>query len=113
MLSIKDVGWWVINKVNGSFKYVPAEEADADAVMETVKGTVDYITNDEPFARCFEPEEETYRRKPSGNFKLNKTCGWCDHKKKCWPDLMTMESKVSQAAVKPLIDYTYIKEEQL
>lgn len=106
-------GWWVINKVNGSFKYVPAEEADADAVMETVKGTVDYITNDEPFARCFEPEEETYRRKPSGNFKLNKTCGWCDHKKKCWPDLMTMESKVSQAAVKPLIDYTYIKEEQL
>ena len=57
-------GWWVINKANGSFKYVPAEESDADTVMETIKGTIDYINNDEPFARCFEPEEETYRKKP-------------------------------------------------
>lgn len=104
-------GWWVINKVNGQFKYVPAEEADSETVLETIKGTVDYINNDEPFARCFEPEEETYRRKPSGNMKLNKTCNWCDHKKKCWPDLQERESLVSQAAIKPVVNYTYIKEE--
>jgi hypothetical protein len=104
-------GWWVINKVNGQFKYVPAEEADSETVLETIKDTVNYINNDEPFERCFEPEEETYRRKPSGNFKLNKTCNWCDHKKKCWPDLQERESLVSQAAIKPVVNYTYIKEE--
>ena len=104
-------GWWVINKVNGQFKYVPAEEADSETVLETIKDTVNYINNDEPFERCFEPEEETYRRKPSGNMKLNKTCNWCDHKKKCWPDLQERESLASQAAIKPVVNYTYIKEE--
>ena len=59
----KDVGgWWVINKVNGQFKYVTAETADVEEVMASIKGTVDYINNDEPFERCFEAVPETFRK---------------------------------------------------
>mgnify|MGYP003644487627 FL=1 len=102
----KDVGgWWVVNKVNGQFKYVTAETANVEEVMESIKGTVDYINNDEPFERCFKAEPETFRKKASGNMKLCKTCSWCDHKKKCWPELKQLPSKVySGSKLPPLIE---------
>jgi hypothetical protein len=103
-------GWWVVNKVNGQFKYVSAETANVEEVMETIKGTVDYINNDEPFERCFTAEPETFRKKASGNMKLCKTCSWCDHKKKCWPELQELPSKVySGSKLPPLIEYTYVE----
>ena len=46
-------GWWVINKSNGDFKYVSASEMDRKEVMKSVKDTINYINNDEPFERCF------------------------------------------------------------
>ena len=107
----KDVGgWWVVNKVNGQFKYVTAETANVEEVMESIKGTVDYINNDEPFERCFKAEPETFRKKASGNMKLCKTCSWCDHKKKCWPELQQLPSKVySGSKAPPLIEYVYVE----
>jgi len=103
-------GWWVVNKVNGQFKYVSAETANVEEVMETIKGTVDYINNDEPFERCFEAEPETFRKKASGNMKLCKTCSWCDHKKKCWPELQELPSKVySGSKLPPVIEYVYVE----
>jgi hypothetical protein len=103
-------GWWVINKVNGQFKYVTAETADVEEVMASIKGTVDYINNDEPFERCFEAVPETFRKKASGNLKLCKTCSWCDHKKKCWPELKELPSKVyTGSKAPPLVEYISIE----
>ena len=102
-------GWWVINKVNGQFKYVSAENANVEEVMSSIKRTIEYINNDEPFERCFTAEPETYRKKPSGNYKLCKTCSWCDHKKKCWPELQQLPSKVySGTKAAPLVEYVYV-----
>jgi len=107
----KDVGgWWVINKVNGQFKYVTAETADVEEVMASIKGTVDYINNDEPFERCFDAVPETFRKKDSGNLKLCKTCSWCDHKKKCWPELKELPSKVyTGSKAPPMVEYISIQ----
>ena len=103
-------GWWVINKVNGQFKYVTAETADVEEVMASIKGTVDYINNDEPFERCFEAVPETFRKKASGNLKLCKTCSWCDHKKKCWPELKELPSKVyTGSKAPPMVEYISIQ----
>ena len=103
-------GWWVINKVNGQFKYVTAETADVEEVMSSIKGTVDYINNDEPFERCFEAVPETFRKKASGNLKLCKTCSWCDHKKKCWPELKELPSKVyTGSKAPPMVEYISIQ----
>ena len=73
-------GWWVINKGNGEFKYVSAEQMDKDAVMKEVRSTVAYINNDEPFERCYEPVPETYRGKESGNMVLPRECHFCKYK---------------------------------
>ena len=105
-------GWWVVNKGNGAFKYIDASEADVDAVLQEVEAKVDYINNDEPFERCFEPKEESYYRKKSGNLVLNDNCTFCQFKYKCWPNLQTLPSKLSKAMEPPMIDYVYLVEEE-
>lgn len=104
----KDVGgWWVVNKANGEFKYVPCE-ADAEAEMAKIQNTVNYIENDEPFERCFEPVPEVFNRKATGNIVLPKSCAFCDFKQKCHPTLQTMPSRPSKAQVPPQVDYVFI-----
>ena len=99
-------GWWVINKANGDFKYVSAAEADVEQTMADIKDTYEYISQDKPFERCFEAEPETYRGKASGNWKLSKVCGFCDHKKKCWPELQALPSRVYKGAkTPPTVEY--------
>lgn len=101
-------GWWVVNKGNGKFKYVSAETVNTKKVLQEIQNTVDYINNDEPFKRCFEPVPETYYRKPTGNIVLNKKCKFCNFKHKCYPTLQTLPSKVSKSDNPPLVDYTFI-----
>ena len=105
----KDVGgWWVVNKGNGEFKYVDASEVDKDAVLEDIQALVDYIENDEPFERCFEPVPETYYRKPTGNIVLPSGCKFCSFKHKCHPTLQSLPSRASKSANPPEVDYVFI-----
>ena len=108
----KDVGgWWVVNKANGEFKYVDASSVDKDAVIEDIQSLVDYIENDEPFERCFEPVPETYYRKPTGNIVLHSGCKFCNFKHKCHPTLQTLPSRASKSANPPEVDYVFIGDE--
>ena len=108
----KDVGgWWVVNKGNGEFKYVDASEVDKDAVLEDIQALVDYIENDEPFERCFEPVPETYYRKPTGNIVLPSGCKFCSFKHKCHPTLQSLPSRASKSANPPEVDYVFIGDE--
>jgi hypothetical protein len=105
----KDVGgWWVVNKGNGEFKYVDASEVDKDTVLQDIQNLVDYIDNDEPFERCFEPVPETYYKKPSGNLVLPSACKFCSFKHKCHKTLQTLPSRVSKSANPPEVDYVFI-----
>ena len=104
-------GWWVINKANGNFKYVSADAVNVDEEMEKIQSTVDYINNDEPFERCYEPVEETYYGKPSGNLKLGIECSFCSYRDKCW-DLQVLPSKVSKSVNPPLINYVKLADAQ-
>lgn len=106
-------GWWVVNKGNGQFKYVDASKVDKKAVLQDIQDTVNYIENNEPFERCFEPVEETFRRKPTGNMVLPSGCKFCSYKHKCHPDMQTLPSIPSAARNPPEVDYTYIAEEYL
>ena len=104
-------GWWVINKANGNFKYVSANDVDTEGEMEKIQSTIDYINNDEPFERCYEPVAETYYGKPSGNMKLGIECSFCSYRDKCW-DLQVLPSKVSKSANPPLINYVKLADAQ-
>ena len=101
-------GWWVINKANGEFKYVPAEGVDVDEELGKIEALVDYIESDEPFERCFEPEPETFYKKQTGNLVLPSECKFCSFKHKCHPTMQTLPSRPSKALNPPLIDYVYI-----
>ena len=105
-------GWWVVNKANGNFKYVSAHGVDVDSELKKIKETIDYINNDEPFERCYEPVEETYYGKPSGNLKLGVECSLCSYREKCWDDLKVLPSMVSRSATPPLINYVYLADAQ-
>tara|TARA_R110001592_G_scaffold15410_1_gene67198 strand:+ start:8603 stop:9451 length:849 start_codon:yes stop_codon:yes gene_type:complete len=98
-------GWWVINKANGNFKYVSADTVDMDSELKKIDDTIDYLEDDEPFERCYEPVEETYYGKPSGNKKLGVECGFCNYREACWDNLQVLPSKVSKSSNPPLVNY--------
>lgn len=102
-------GWWVVNKANGQFKYVPADGIDMDAELGKLRKTVDTVNANE-FKRCFEPEPETYRGKPTGNTVLNKNCMFCDYRFACWPTMQELPSKASQARDPKTVAYITLKE---
>ena len=75
-------GWWVVNKANGQFKYVPAN-IDMDEELVKIKKNIQAVES-EKLVRCFEPEPETFRGKPTGNMVLNKNCTFCSYRQSCW-----------------------------
>ena len=101
-------GWWVVNKANGSFKYVPAA-IDMRVELTKLKETVEKV-NENKFERCFEAVPETYRGKPSGNMILNDSCKFCDYRFECWPNMKELPSKVSQAREPKTVAYVELKE---
>ena len=101
-------GWWVVNKANGSFKYVPAA-IDMRKELTKLKETVEKV-NENKFERCFEAVPETYRGKPSGNMVLNDNCKFCDYRFECWPNMKELPSKVSQAREPKTVAYVELQE---
>ena len=101
-------GWWVVNKANGSFKYVPAA-IDMRKELTKLKETVEKV-NENKFERCFEAVPETYRGKPSGNMVLNDNCTFCHYRFECWPNMQELPSKVSQAREPKTVAYVELQE---
>ena len=95
-LGKKAGGWWVVNKANGSFKYVPAENIDVDNEVKKLEENVKIVKSN-VFKRCYESEEETFRGKPTGNRVLSKTCSFCRYKHSCWENLQELPSLLSKA----------------
>ena len=103
-------GWWVVNKANGKFKYVPASGIDIDAEIKKIEDTVAKVDSDK-FERCFEPEDEYFRKKPTGNKVLNKNCTFCDYKHSCWPNLIEAPQAESKAKFPKSVHYVELAEE--
>lgn len=89
-------GWWVVNKGNGDFKYVPADGLDLDKELDKIKSTVETVNKNE-FKRCFSPVPEFFRGKPTGNKVLNDNCRFCDFRYECWPTMVEEPSRMSKA----------------
>ena len=105
-------GWWVINKANGNFKYVPADGLNLTKEIDKLSTNLDVVESNE-FKRCFEPVEETFRGKPTGNKVLTKTCSFCRYKHACWEGLQEIPSLVSQAKIPKIVSYVEIAKENI
>ena len=97
-------GWWVVNKANGQFKYVPADNLDMDKELDKIKATVATVKENE-FERCFQPVPEKFRGKETGNKILNDGCRFCSYRFDCWTELTERPAVKSQAKNPPNISY--------
>jgi len=103
-------GWWVVNKANGKFKYIPATGIDIDKEVAHIEETAKKVEANE-FERCFEPEDEYFYKKPTGNKILNKNCTFCDYRNACWPNLIEAPQVKSKAKFPKLVQYVELKKE--
>ena len=97
-------GWWVVNKANGAFKYVPATGLDLEAEVQKIKDTVQTVEENK-FEKCFQPVPEKFRGKETGNKVLNDGCKFCSYRFDCWPTLTERPAVMSQAKNPPTTSY--------
>ena len=107
---LKPGGWWVVNKANGSFKYVPAKGIDMMEEMYHINKTVKTVNKNE-FKRCFDAVDETFNGKPTGNKILDTECSWCSFRKTCWPKLKELPALKSRAKEPKIVSYVHIEKE--
>jgi len=105
-------GWWVVNKANGQFKYVPATGLDVDEKVREISKTVQTVKENK-FERCFEPVPETFRGKPTGNKVLNDGCRFCSYRFSCWDNLTERPAVKSQAKNPPIAAYVELSKEYM
>ena len=101
-------GWWVVNKANGDFKYVPATGLDVDATLSNINHSVQEVEGE--LKRCFEPEMETFNGKATGNKILNKNCTFCSYRYDCW-DIEERPAVLSKAKQPKTVAYIELAEE--
>ena len=107
---LKAGGWWVVNKANGEFKYIPASGIDVEEELNKIK-TINKKLKENKFERCFEPQIETFRSKPTGNKVLGTECGFCDYRFSCWPTLKELPAVKSQAKEPKIVNYVELAQE--
>ena len=105
-------GWWVVNKANGRFKYVPATDIDVEKEVSKIKRTVEKVKENK-FERAFQPVSEKFRGKETGNKILNDGCKFCSYRFSCFPTLVERPAVKSQAKNPPIVGYVELREEYM
>jgi len=103
-------GWWVVNKANGQFKYIPATGLDIDKEISHIKKTVETVKENK-FEKRFQPVPEKFRGKETGNTVLNTGCKFCSYRFDCWPSLVERPAVKSQAKNPPIVAYVELRKE--
>ena len=88
-------------------QYVPAR-IDMDKELDKVKESIKAVDSKE-LVRCFEPEPETFRGKPTGNMVLNRNCNFCSYRQSCWETLHELPAQMSQAKEPKMVQYISLK----
>lgn len=107
-------GWIVVNKSTGEVRVVEFDmpSSTVNEVLEGVESTITAVTQDEPFSRCFEPQDEYFRGKKTGSKRLNTTCTFCPYMNKCWPEAKLKPQTQSKAKSPRHYWYTEYAEDQ-
>lgn len=102
-------GWIVIDKSSGEIKVVEATPTPDQE--DTIRGNINTaertITNNLPFRKQFEAEEETHYKKPTGSLKVPMVCTFCSFMHTCWPDAVSKTPSQSKAQNARPVWYTH------
>ena len=104
-------GWIVVCKSTGAVRVIECDPSDDEvqAVTEMIEKNVTAIKTNAPFKRCFEPIEDKWRGKPTGDKRLCKTCEFCNYLGTCWPDAEFLAHPKSEAKNPP--HYWFVKDD--
>ena len=101
-------GWIVCDKSSGEITVVESELSDneKDKLRHKIENTIRTVEANGDVIKCFEPEEETFYRKPTGSKRLPITCSFCDYRSTCWPDAQYKPQTNSEAKAPRYYWYT-------
>jgi len=80
-------GWIVVNKSTGEWTVCETPVVDSEYRSKALSLAINNakaLENDEPFKKCYEDIEETFRGKKTGNRVLGTVCSFCPYKLPCW-----------------------------
>ena len=100
-----------ISKETGEWAIVPPPTSDDDLrelALRRASKNVQRLNSDAPFKKDFEPVDEVYRKKPTGNKILAYECATCPFRKGCWPDAQLLPQVVSHGEHPREFWYTHI-----
>lgn len=100
-----------ISKETGEWAIVPPPTSDdelRELALRRAATNVERLNSDAPFRRDFEPVEEFYRKKPTGNRVLPFQCTNCPFRISCWPDAKCLPQVVSGGEHPREFWYTHI-----
>ena len=105
-------GWIVINKSTGEWTLTETPMADdeyKEKALDTVKKNASALKRNKKFERCYEDEEEYFRKQKTGNRVLNNTCSFCPYKFPCWGEnLQLLPQQQSQGKNPKWVWYTQV-----
>tara|TARA_R100000742_G_C4249214_1_gene67731 strand:+ start:16 stop:909 length:894 start_codon:yes stop_codon:yes gene_type:complete len=105
-------GWIVVNKSTGEWAVTEAPLADDEYkanALTAAKENVIALQNDKEFERCYEDEDEYFRKQKTGNKVLSSTCGFCPYKFPCWGEsLQLLPQQQSQGKNPRWVWYTEV-----
>ena len=105
-------GWIVINKSTGEWLVCETPEIDDEykrTALTLAERNIKAIKDKEPFKRCYEDIEETFRTKKTGNKVLGITCSFCPYKLPCWGNkLQLLPQQQSQGKNPRWVWYTEV-----
>ena len=105
-------GWIVVNKSTGEWVVCETPLVDEEYkvnAIQTAKNNVRSLKKKEPFKRCYDEIEETFRTKKTGNKVLGMACSFCPYKLPCWGSkLQLLPQQQSQGKNPKWVWYTEV-----
>ena len=80
-------GWIVINKSTGEWLVTETPTEDSKYRKDAItlaENNINALDEGEPFRRCYDDVEETFRKIPTRNKILGVVCSFCPYKFSCW-----------------------------
>ncbi len=92
-------GWIVVDKSSGEIRVIKATPTPEQLahIEAKVSDTEQAIREKRPFVKCFDAEEEYFRKKPTGNKLVPTVCTFCPFIHSCWPNAMLKPKGMSKA----------------
>ena len=105
-------GWIVINKSTGEWTICEtplADEQYREKALDDAEKNLKALKNNEPFKRCYNDIEETFRTKKTGNKVLGTVCSFCPYKLPCWGSkLQLLQQQQSKGKNPKWVWYTQV-----